>query len=217
MSETNRPNPEFYEPNKANQKTIEAYNNNLQEYINGTPHEVSGEMKVWLDKSVENLPKTARILEFGSGFGRDAAYLENSGYSVQRTDAASAFVDLLREQNFEAEHLDAIHDKLPDNQDLVLANAVLLHFKREKAISVIQKTYDALNQEGTFAFTLKQGEGESWSEDKLSSPRYFCYWKSEQIRPVLEEIGFSEVDINGDSEGHGASEDSPWLSVIAKK
>lgn len=218
MSETTPPNPESFSTEKTpNQITIEAYNNRVQEYIEGTPHEVSGEMKKWLDTSIENLPENAQIFEIGSGFGRDANYLEEQGFTVQRTDATPAFVELLNSQGFDAKHFNAIEDEMPPNQDLIVANAVLLHFTQEQTAGVIEKTYDALNENGKFAFSLKQGEGDSWIEEKLGTPRYFAYWKYDEMQQVLQEVGFKDVNINGDSEGHGASKDSPWLMVVATK
>lgn len=162
--------------NDSNHQTIQSYEAHVQEYINGTPQDVSGIVKEWLDEAIAGLAKDAHILEFGSAFGRDAAYLQNLGYQVECTDATQAFVDLLKQKGFNARQLNAITDDLGGSYDLVLANAVLLHFTRDETKQVLQKVFAALNPGGTFAFTLKQGEGEKWSEDKLGAPRYFCFW-----------------------------------------
>ena len=198
---------------ESNTKTIESYNDHTQEYITGTPQEVSGVVKDWLDGSIVDVPKDARILEFGSAFGRDAEYLASLGYRVECTDASTAFVDLLQQKGFDAKVLNAITDELPQELDFVLANAVLLHFTRHEASQVIKKVFDALNVNGKFAFTLKQGEGESWSEEKLGAPRFFCYWSEPQIRQLLAETGFSVIDIDSDKETTNAT----WLQIIAKK
>ena len=156
---------------ETNNRTVESYNAHIQEYIDGTPHEVSGVVKDWLDGSLTDVPKDARILEFGSAFGRDAEYFAGLGYAVECTDATPAFVDLLQQKGLDAKVLNTITDKLPQGLDFVLANAVLLHFTRDEASDeasqVIKKVFDALNINGKFAFTLKQGEGEGWSEEKL--------------------------------------------------
>jgi SAM-dependent methyltransferase len=201
MSETN------------NSRTIETYNGHVQEYIDGTPHEVSGTVKEWIDRTFASVSKQAHVFELGSAFGRDAAYLQNQGYHIECSDATPAFVDLLRQKGFDAQSLNAISDELPQRMDVVLANAVLLHFTREEATKVINKVYNALNDGGTFAFTLKQGDGEEWSEDKLGAPRFFTYWTDEQIREILATTGFQDVSIWGDRE----TERSTWLQIIAKK
>lgn len=198
---------------ETNDKTIEGYNAHVSEYIDGTPHEVSGVVKDWLDGSLAGVPKDARILEIGSAFGRDAEYLAGLGYAVECTDATPAFVDLLQQKGFDAKVLNAITDELPQGLDFVLANAVLLHFTRDEASQVIHKIYGALHTNGTFAFTLKQGEGEGWSEKKLGVPRFFCYWTEPQIREVLEDAGFGDVQISGDK----ATANAAWLQIVAKK
>lgn len=198
---------------EANNRTIESYNAHIQEYIDGTPHEVLGVVKDWLDGSLADVPKDARILEFGSAFGRDAKYLAGLGYTVECTDATPAFVDLLQQKGFDAKVLNAITDELPQGLDFVLANAVLLHFNRDEAVLVIKKVFDSLNTNGKFAFTLIQGEGEGWSEKKLGAPRFFCYWTEPQIRDVLESTGFGDVEISGDK----AAANATWLQIVARK
>ena len=194
-------------------RTVESYNAHIQEYIDGTPHEVSGVVKDWLDGSLADVPKDARILEFGSAFGRDAEYLAGLGYTVECTDATPAFVDLLQQNGFDAKVLNAITDELPQGLDFVLANAVLLHFTRDEVSRVIKKVFDALNTNGKFAFTLKQGDGEDWSEKKLGAPRFFCYWTESQIREVLESAGFGDIEISDDK----AAANATWLQIVAMK
>jgi hypothetical protein len=79
--------------------------------------------------------------------------------------------------------------------------------------AVIHKVHDALNVGGTFAFTLKQGEGEEWTDDKLGAPRFFTYWTDGQIRTVLASAGFHDISIWGDQE----TARSTWLQIIAEK
>lgn len=198
---------------EENYKTVESYNTHVQEYIDGTPHRVSGVHKDWLDGSLADVPKYARILEFGSGFGRDAEYLAGLGYTVECSDASTEFVKLLQERGFDAKVLNAITDELPQGLDFVFAHAFLLHFTRDEASRVIRKVFGALNPNGKFAFTLKQGEGEGWSEKKLGAPRFFCYWTEPQIREALESAGFGDVEISGDK----ATANATWLQIVVKK
>ena len=94
-----------------------------------------------------------------------------------------------------------------------MANAVLLHFNRDEAMLVIKKVFDSLNANGKFAFTLKQGDGEGWSEEKLGAPRFFCYWTVSQIREALESTGFGDVEISDDK----AAVNATWLHIVARK
>ncbi|HEX3568869.1 MAG TPA: class I SAM-dependent methyltransferase [Candidatus Saccharimonadales bacterium] len=203
--------------NDSNQQTIQAYEDHVQDYINGTVQDMGdGTVKDWIDEFLTDLPKTARILELGSAFGRDATYVQSIGYTVECTDATQAFVDLLNQKGFNARKLNAITDDLGGPYDLVFANAVLVHFTRDETKQVLRKVFDALSEHGTFAFTVKQGAGEKWTdaaEDKLGVSRYFCYWTEDQIRQVVQGTGFSEVKASGDQPTSRAT----WVQVIARK
>lgn len=197
----------------SNDQTIESYEKHVQEYINGTPQAVEGVVKEWIDRALEGLPQDARILECGSANGRDAAYMQQAGYAVQCSDATQAFVDMLQEKGFNAKKLNLLEDELGGPYDLVLANAVLLHFTRDEVARVLQKVREALDVNGRFAFTLKQGEGEEWSEYKLGAPRFFCYWTEEQIRSYITEAGFSDIEVVDGK----ATARATWIQIIARK
>jgi predicted TPR repeat methyltransferase len=146
--------------------------------------------------------------------GRDAAYLQEQGYTVECTDVTEGFVELLKEKGFAARKLNAITDSIGEQYDLILASAVLLHFTREEVAQVLRKIYQSLNDDGIFAFTLKEGEGEEWSSEKLDAPRFFCYWTADQIAEYLQDAGFEKIDI---SEGKVGARGVSWLQIIAKK
>lgn len=197
----------------SNSKTLETYENRIEEYVKGTPHEVSGDIKTWIDHALEGLGSEAHILELGSGFGRDARYIQNLGYQVECTDATVGFVELLQEQGLDARELNALTGEIPGSKDLVLANAVLLHFTREETAGVLDKVYQSLNNGGRFAFSLKQGEGDGWSEEKMNAPRYFCYWQKDEIEQLIRAAGYANIEITGDHIGTNAT----WLHIIAHK
>src|SRR5690348_16056940 len=160
----------------TNNTTIQSYDAHVEEYVKGTPQQVDSAHKAWIDANLAALVKTAHILELGSAFGRDAAYMEGQGFKVERTDVTPAFVTLLKQQGHEARILDALHDPLHNDYDMIFASAVLLHFTREEAALVIDKVFGALKTDGRFVFSLKQVDGEAWEQEKLGAPRFFCYW-----------------------------------------
>jgi 2-polyprenyl-3-methyl-5-hydroxy-6-metoxy-1,4-benzoquinol methylase len=197
----------------SNKTTLQSYEAHVQEYIDGTPQGVDGVVKEWVDKALSGLSHDARILEFGSAFGRDATYIQSLGYTVECTDATEGFVKLLQEKGFNARMLNAITDEIEGEYDLVLANAVLLHFTREETATVLRKVLAALRSGGKFAFTVKQGEGEKWSEDKLGAPRYFCYWTKSQMEQVLADAGYANIEVMNDRDTKTAT----WIHVIASR
>ncbi|HKU18173.1 MAG TPA: class I SAM-dependent methyltransferase [Candidatus Saccharimonadales bacterium] len=197
----------------TNNQTIQAYETHVQEYIDGSPHELTGVVKEWFDTIIAQLPKDARILELGSGFGRDAAYLAAHGFPVLCSDATQAFVDFLQQKGLAARKLNAITDPIDGGPyDMILAYAVLLHFTRDEARQVAQKVRAALKPGGMFALTVKQGEGERWLDDKLGVPRYFCFWQPEPLRQMLYAAGFRDITIASDK----ATRHATWVQVVAR-
>lgn len=196
-----------------NQQTLQSYNEHVEEYIGGTPRHATEAWKTWIDGNLKLLDTSAKILEFGSAFGRDADYMESLGYTVQRTDASSSFVSLLQKQGRTARLLNVLTDPLPKGLDMVFASAVLLHFTRDEARAVIGKVYDSLNTSGRFVFSLKIGNGEETTTAKLGAPRYFCYWQAPDIEKVLHDAGFSTVKIV--TAGDYRSDKPYWLLISA--
>lgn len=199
---------------KTNIQTLQSYEAHVGDYISGTSDVVSGPSKDWIDAALNGLPKDSAILELGSAFGRDAAYIERQGYCVECSDAAQGFLDHLKRNGFRARRLDVLIDPLPAAWDLIIANAVFLHFTPTEFAAALAKTSNALAPQGRFAFSLKQGDGEEWSSAKLNAPRYFCYWQTEALPPLLEQAGFTHWDIKSvmTERTHAA-----WIYVIATK
>ncbi len=199
---------------ETNKKTLASYEAHITQYIDGTPQDVTGDVKTWIDATLLNLSPAARILEVGYAFGRDANYIESQGYSVERSDATLGFVEYLQQQGHEARQLNILEDAIQEKYDLVFANAVLLHFNREEVQAVIRKVNDSLNPGGLFSFSLKQGTGEEWSDAKLGAARYFCYWEDAVIKGVLARAGFHDIS---SQEGELGRNNAKWLHIIAKK
>lgn len=188
--------------------TLAAYQSRVQEYLCGTPWPFP-ELIAFLDQFA-SLAGAGPVLEIGSGPGRDAGYLESRGVRVIRTDATPAFVDLLREAGHDARLLDARTDPLGGPYQGILANAVLLHLSRDQFEDLLRRARAATAPGGVLAFTLKEGDGEAWSEDKLGLPRHFTYWREPEVRSALYRAGWPDVSIDHVASGGG------WLHVKAR-
>ncbi len=197
-----------------NAKTLKAYSQHVQEYVAGTPQEVKGAFQEWIDSALSLIPQKATFLELGSAFGRDADYIESKGYKVQRTDGSKGFVDFLLKKGLKAKLLNAITDDLGGPYDMVFANAVFLHFNANELDKVLGKIYKSLKSQGVIAFSVKRGDGEGWSNDKLGSPRYFCYWQPEALKKAVIRHDFKIIKLEGVNSDH---RDQKWIHVVAQK
>ena len=124
-------------------------------------------VRVAIDGLVAALPAGSRVLEIGSGSGRDAAALEAGGLSVRRTDITPGFVELLRADGFEADVVDPLTDDLADPArpgqpyDAVWASASLLHVARADLPVVLRRLAEATRADGLLRMSVKEGDGEA--------------------------------------------------------
>ncbi len=197
---------------EVNSKTIIAYDTHVQEYIENTSHKVTDLGEAWLCAIMANLSQDARILEIGTGIGHDALFMEERGYKVERTDATPGFVEHLRKQGHDAKLLNVLTDKITGSYDLILADGVMYHFTPQDIRIVMKNIREGLSPGGKFAFSIRLGERDGWSTEKLGVPRYFRYWTRGDIDEVLESCGFVKIVA---TDGHLVN--SSWLHVIATK
>lgn len=195
---------------EINTKTLSTYNDNIQAYIDGTVQKTSSHQKEWLDFVFRDVPKEATILEIGAAFGRDASYIMEQGYKPDLSDGSGAFVDYLNQHGFTAAKLDIVNERPTKLYDVILACAVFLHFTDEDFRRAVAHVKEALEPGGKFAFSLKQGDGEEWSEHKMDGPRYFNYWRRDALEAMLHEVGMKIIDFQILDEGR-------WLHVVSTK
>lgn len=196
-----------------NARTLQSYQDKTQEYIEGTPP-VDDTIKAWIDLSLSYIPSSGKILEVGSGFGRDAEYVQQSGYSIECSDAVPNFVNLLQKKGFKTRLLDLLRDDLGSDYDMILADAVLLHFTPEECSEVTEKIHTALNDRGILALRMKQGNGPMWSNEKIGESRYFYYWQLDELKKLLNDNGFEWLKV---TESHTSHNNAIWMHIIVRK
>jgi len=164
----------------------------------------------FLDR-VAGLVGPGQVLELGSGTGRDADHLESQGVRVTRTDGALAFVQMIRGDGHDARHLDMRSGEFGGPFDAVFSNGALLHLTRDEFVRALTSARRAVVDGGVIAFTLKEGDGEAWSNAKLGLPRLFTYWREPALRSALEITGWTVLSID-----HVAGRTEPWLYVLGQ-
>jgi len=122
----------------ARARTIAAYQADAEAYASGTTA-VPDSVPADLDEFARRVGPGGRVVEIGSGSGRDAGELEARGLVVRRTDVTPAFVALMRAAGHDADVLDPLTDDLGGPYDGVWANAVLLHLSREELPVVLAR------------------------------------------------------------------------------
>jgi len=118
---------------------------------------------------------------------------------------------MLREQGHDAELLEITCDELGEGLDAIFANAVLLHLTPEQLEDLLRRAGRAVRPTGLLAFTLKEGDGDLWSDQKLGAPRYFRYWREPELCELLKRTGWTVEAVE-----HAQGRLEPWLQVICR-
>lgn len=192
--------------------TIQTYRENFDKYVARTGTEPRGEFKELLDLFASNLPEMGSIFEIGSASGRDARYLAARGFNVTCTDVIPEALRRLSAQGFQTAEYDFRNSPKLEwigNFDGVFANASLLHAPQPVFEHAVGNIARMLRPCGVFAFSLKVGEGEEITSEKMDAPRYFNYHSEPEIRNILIGRTFEILSLLHAEEGK-------WLHVVAR-
>lgn len=191
--------------------TINYYNTNAQDFINGT---LSVDFTSIQNTFLNLLPAGATILDFGCGSGRDAKYFLDHGYQVAAVDgsaelckAASEYTGISVKQML-FEDLDEV-----EMYDGIWACASILHVKRAELPSIFRKMSAATKSNGIIYVSFKYGDFEG-----ERNGRYFTDMTEDSMAQLLEMIPELRIEkqwITGDVRtGRG---DERWLNMILRK
>ena len=195
--------------------TVRAYDLDAEAYAANGPV-VPDSVRADIEAFAEVLGPGARVLEIGSGGGRDARLMDSLGLSVRRTDITPGFVSLLRQQGFEADMLDPLVDDMssPDGPyDAVWANASLLHVRRDDLPTVLARLARVTRTSGMLRVSLKEGDGDGWStHGSITRPRHFTYWRADEVSSVVAAAGWTDVTVRS---GVAGSRGETWIELSA--
>lgn len=196
-------------------ETVRAYDRDAAAYAARTAA-VPDAVRAEVARLAGELGSGARVLEIGSGGGRDALLMEGLGLVVRRTDITPAFVSLLRGRGHACDHLDPLVDDLtsPDGpHDAVWANASLLHVARHDLPRVLGRLAAVTRPGGRLWSSFKEGDGEGWStHGTISGPRHFTYWRAAELRGAAGGVGWTDVVVPHGPEGDRGE---TWLVLSA--
>ncbi|QEE42296.1 class I SAM-dependent methyltransferase [Methylobacterium sp. WL2] len=198
----------------SNRTTLSSYAAKFRQYGERSTQTLAGASKTWIDQILIGLEPDAAIFEMGTAHGRDAAYIAARGYAVLCSDAVPEFVAELLAKGVPAIVFDLLTDPFERQYDLILANAVLLHFTDAEFDHALLKTVGALSAGGRFAFTLKAGQGSEWSNAKIDAPRYFRYWSRDELIERFDAHGLRDFTIDAVTTDRAHAE---WIYVTVRR
>lgn len=179
------------------QQTLAAYN------AHGTTWSAAHHDQGWWKPEIARLQQllpSGKILEIGSGSGRDALDLTAVGYEYVGTDIADGLLEVARKN---APGLTFLKQSVYDldfpkkNFDGFWCCATLLHVPRSRIDEALQRIRHCIKAGGVGFVSVKPGEGgrvipDDFSEGKTG--RFFAFYTMSEFHTVLERNGFTVVE-----------------------
>lgn len=175
----------------------------------------------FINSNIGTLQKGAKVFEFGSGDGKNAKYIKELGYDVTASDVAEEFIKATKSKGVKTIKFNVLEDSFTEKYAGVFAWRVFVHFTKEDALKVLQKTYKALEDNGLFVFNVMNREGknvdEEWvdfsNEYHMGADRYYKYFKEEDMNEIIKKTGFEVSKFHTE----GGANNNKWLVYVLKK
>lgn len=216
---------------KENQKTLEIYQQTAHMYLSHTiEHDNIDPIKAkkkreTLEKFISTifstLPKQAKVFEIGSADGLNAKFIESLGFDVTASDTADDFITAIQKQGLKTIKFDALEDDFPEKYFAIFCWRVFVHFTKEDALKIIQKAYNALEDNGIFIFNAINRETKAvdneWvdfeGEYHMGVERYYNYFHKQELDDMIEQTKFQVEDFHTE----GGKNNNKWLVYVLKK
>ncbi len=175
------------------QKTIDTYNELADDYDRETVDFWGKFPRTFIDKFIELTQ--GKILDVGSGPGRDGLILQKRGLKVICLDASHAMVERSAARGLESVEGDFNALPFPDNSfDGVWAYTSLLHIPKSNIQKPISEIRRVLKSKGIFGLGLIEGDTELYRESSgVGKPRWFSFYRKNEIKRLLEQNGFEKL------------------------
>lgn len=149
--------------------------------------------QTFFDKFIELSRK--KIIDVGSGPGRDGLILQNAGKDIVCLDASEEMVKLSSSRGLHSILGDFNNLPFaPESFDGVWSYTTLLHVPKKSIDIALKEIYRVLKPEGILGLGLIEGEVEEYRETSgVNLPRWFSFYKKEEVENLLNKNGFKMV------------------------
>lgn len=175
-------------------KTIEYYDRQASQWSSAHGGgETESYWKTEMEKFHRFLP-SGKVIEIGSGAGKDAAALIQMGYEYTGTDASKGLIVVAKKRNPGAVFVNQAVDELAFPKEFFdgfWTAATLLHIPKNRIDVALKSIKNVVKQGGIGFISMKSGAGERTDPE---TGRWFSYYSQKEFKEVLERNGFNIID-----------------------
>lgn len=192
-------------------KAIETYNKYASIYSEYTKNKL---LQFQLASFVSMLPNKGKVLDAGSGSGRDSSYLREDGLEVVSVDISEGMIKEAGKNGVKVIKGDLLLMVSNEEFDGIWCMATLADIPKKYNNKLIKNFHKALKNNGILFIAVKEGEGEQLIEKERygNSLRFYALYKEDELNNLLKENGFEIIEsVVSNDEG------TNWVEIFAKK
>lgn len=174
-------------------KTIATYNNLAHEYDAETSDFWHRFPRTIIEKFSDLVH--GKVLDVGSGPGRDGLILRKNGLEVVCLDASSAMVEMSSTLGLESVVGDFNALPFSDEEfDGVWSYTALLHVPKSEVETALSEIFRVLKPGGIFGLGMIEGDEELYRESSgVNQPRWFSFYRKDELEQLLVKNGFTTL------------------------
>ena len=144
------------------------------------------------------LPKTAKILDIGAGFGKDVTYFCNRGFNCIGIDFCDEFIrkSKLLYSNVDIYKMNFLEIDFPENTfDALWSRGALFHISKDDFNAVVNKLNKILKPNGVFYIQLIAGsyDGIINSIGNIEGTAHYSYYSTDELKTIMLRYGFEYI------------------------
>jgi len=216
---------------EENKKTIEVYKKTAHLYLaNSKKHDELDLEKArkkqeklhgFIKKNLDTIPNGSKVFEIGSGDGSNSKYIKSLGYDVTASDVADDFINASKSHGLKTIKFDVLENEFPEKYSAIFAWRVFVHFTKSDALAIINKVYNALEENGVFIFNVMNRENKNveneWvdfeGEYHMGVERYYNYFYKNDLDEMINQTKFKIESFHTE----GGECKNKWLVYVLKK
>ena len=193
----------------TNDTTTDYYNNNAQDFIEGTVNVDTGSLR---EKFLKYVPTGGFVLDLGCGSGRDTKCFKDAGYQVTAIDASQEMC--IKASQYTGIDVRCMRFEEMDDVDIydgVFACASLLHVPEENLPDVLTRINMALKPLGVLYASFKYGDYAGERDG-----RFFHDMNEKSVEELFTSVPGFVIEDMWQSHDVRRDKDAYWINVIAR-